>query len=71
MPYVLSVATLEIRKNLDQVVRALVLHLEQNSDSEVHLVLSGMFGWKLEQLRKALAGAERWRHRIVRVDWLC
>jgi len=65
VPYVLSLATLEIRKNLDQVVHALSLHLEQNPDSELHLVLSGMSGWKLEQLQKALGAAERWRHRIV------
>lgn len=65
VPYVLSLATLEIRKNLDQVVRALVDHLEQNAESEIHLVLSGMSGWKLEQLDEALARYARWRHRIV------
>lgn len=65
VPYVLSVATLEIRKNLDQVVHALVSHLEQNPESDLHLVLSGMSGWKLEQLHGAFAVAKRWRHRIV------
>jgi len=65
VPYVLSVATLEVRKNLDQVVRALVSHLERNADSDLHLVLAGMSGWKLEQLRQVLATHARWRHRIV------
>jgi glycosyltransferase involved in cell wall biosynthesis len=65
VPYVLSLATLEIRKNLDQVVHALSLHLEQNPESNLHLVLSGMSGWKLEQLRRALGAAQRWRHRII------
>lgn len=65
VPYVLSLATLEIRKNLDQVVHAFVLHLEQQPDSDLHLVLSGMSGWKLERLQGALAAAGRWRHRIV------
>ena len=65
VPYVLSLATLEIRKNLDQVVNAFVLHLEQNPGSQLHLVLSGMSGWKLEQLQSALADAKKWRHRIV------
>ena len=65
VPYMLSLATLEIRKNLDQVVHALVSHLEECTDSELHLVLSGMSGWKLEQLDEALAKYARWRHRIV------
>ena len=65
VPYVLSLATLEIRKNLDQVVKAFVLHLEQNESSQMHLVLSGMSGWKLEQLNEALSAAAKWRHRIV------
>ena len=65
VPYVLSLATLEIRKNLDQVVNAFVRCLEQDEASELHLVLSGMSGWKLERLQAALGAAERWRHRIV------
>jgi len=65
VPYVLSLATLEIRKNLDQVVRSFALHLDRNPSSPVHLVLSGMSGWKLEQLHEALKAAERWRHRII------
>src|SRR5438876_568833 len=40
VPYVLSLATLEIRKNLDQVVNAFVLYMEQNEESQMHLVLS-------------------------------
>lgn len=65
VPYVLSLATLEIRKNLDRVVEAFVLYLEQNNQSQLHLVLAGMSGWKLEQLNRALAVAHKWRHRII------
>jgi len=65
VPYVLSLATLEIRKNLDQVVKAFIRYLDQNSDSHLHLVLSGMTGWKLEQLNQALETAGKWRNRIV------
>ena len=65
VPFVLSLATLEIRKNLDQVVNAFVLYLDQTASSPMHLVLSGMSGWKLEQLQSALSAAGRWRHRIV------
>lgn len=65
VPYVLSLATLEVRKNLDRVINAFALHLQQNPGSELHLVLSGMAGWKLEQLDQAIAAAHEWRHRIV------
>ncbi|MEJ8847074.1 glycosyltransferase family 1 protein [Variovorax rhizosphaerae] len=65
VPYVMSLATLEIRKNLDQVVHAFLMHLNEDPQSDLHLVLSGMSGWKLDHLQKALAVAERWRHRIV------
>ena len=65
VPYVLSLATLEIRKNLDQVVGAYVAHMKQHPDSDLHLVLAGMSGWKLEKLEGALAAAGAWRARIV------
>ena len=65
VPYVLSLATLEIRKNLDQVVKAFIRYLDQNSDSHLHLVLSGMTGWKLDKLNEALEAAGKWRNRIV------
>ncbi len=63
--YVLSLATLEIRKNLDQVVRAYVQYMAANPQSNLHLVLSGMSGWKLERLEQALAEAGPWRSKIV------
>ncbi|VTU19030.1 PGL/p-HBAD biosynthesis glycosyltransferase/MT3031 [Variovorax sp. PBL-E5] len=65
VPYVLSLATLEIRKNLDQVVRAFVRFLELNPTSAMRLVLAGMSGWKLEKLNEALAAAGTWRNRII------
>jgi glycosyltransferase involved in cell wall biosynthesis len=65
VPYVLSLATLEIRKNLDGVVRSFVLYLDENKNSDLHLVLSGMSGWKLEQFNLALAEAANFRDRII------
>lgn len=65
VPYVLSLATLEVRKNLDQVVHAFVAYLDREPNSDLHLVLSGMSGWKLERLEAALAAADRWRDRVV------
>ncbi len=65
VPYILSLATLEIRKNLQTVVRAFARLLEKEPDSSAHLVLSGMKGWKLEELDKTLAGMGSLRKRII------
>ena len=65
VPYILSLATLEVRKNMEQVVRSFVRYLDQNPQCDLHLVLSGMSGWKLERLESALATAEKWRDRII------
>lgn len=63
--YVLSLATLEIRKNLDQVVNAFVQLLVQDPSSDMHLVLAGMSGWKLDKLDQALDAAGGSRDRII------
>ena len=64
-PYVLSVATLEVRKNLEQVVASFVRFIENNPQSSMHLVLAGMSGWKLEKLESTLAAANHLRNRII------
>ncbi len=65
VPYALSLATLEVRKNLDLVVRAFVNLLDAEPRSNLHLVLAGMSGWKLEKLEAQLSSAGRWRDRII------
>lgn len=65
VPYLLSLATLEVRKNLEQVVRSYVQYMEEHPESDLHLVLSGMTGWKLEKLDLALAATGPFRSRVV------
>ena len=67
VPYLLSVATLEIRKNLDQVVHAFLRFCDQHQESRMHLVLAGMSGWKLEKFDDALSVADKADrgHRII------
>lgn len=64
-PYILSLATLEIRKNLDSVVEAFKLHHSLYPHSDLHLVLAGMSGWKLEALEKSLLSAKALRSKII------
>ena len=65
-PYLLSLATLEIRKNLDNVIRAYLLYLERHSESRLHLVLAGGRGWKFEKIDEIMSSlAENRRKRII------
>jgi len=54
MPYILSVATMEIRKNFDFVIRCFALfaekHKEDNKVKNCLLVLTGQKGWKDEKI---------------------
>lgn len=70
VPYLLTLATLEIRKNLEQVVRSYVRYMEGHPESNLHLVLSGMTGWKLEKLELALASTGAWRSRVVMTGYV-
>ena len=56
-PYVLSVATLEPRKNLAALVKAFTLAAGDPQLSDFHLVLVGAEGWKNEALSQLLASS--------------
>lgn len=63
--YVLSLATLEIRKNLHQVVRSFLAFLDRTQAPDMYLVMVGMAGWRAKELDRILAGAGRWRDRVI------
>lgn len=65
-PYLLSLNTLEPRKNLDHLVRAFARLLAQESVPGLQLVLAGAKGWKTARLYAALdAISPRLRNRVV------
>ena len=64
-PYILSLATLEIRKNMETVIDAYYEYLKQNPDSEVNLVLAGMSGWKLQEVEKKVKQHKALSDRII------
>ncbi len=63
--YILSVCTLEPRKNLDTVVRAFGVFIRQNKIEDVTLVLAGSAGWKYEPLLKQIDAAGELTKKIV------
>lgn len=65
-PYLLSLATLEPRKNLDHLIRCFVDLAESGElPKEVKLVLVGTKGWKMDQVLGELAKNEQIRSRLV------
>jgi glycosyltransferase involved in cell wall biosynthesis len=64
-PYVLSLCTLEPRKNLTRLVRAFFALIEDQRWPDLLLVLVGPTGWKAQGLFASLAERPRERHRVV------
>jgi glycosyltransferase involved in cell wall biosynthesis len=63
--YVLSVCTLEPRKNLARLARAFFALVEAEPLHDLRLVLTGPAGWKSDELFAALGASPRLRDRIV------
>ncbi|MFC5412500.1 glycosyltransferase family 4 protein [Larkinella bovis] len=65
-PYLLSLATLEPRKNLDHLIRCFVELVESGAlPADVKLALVGTKGWKMDQVLGELAKQEAIRSRLV------
>ena len=64
-PYVLSLCTLEPRKNLPFVIRAFARLVHEEKFPDLSLVLVGGTGWKTAALERALADLPDLRGRIV------
>ncbi len=64
-PYLLSVCTLEPRKNLDTLIRAFARTLGEPGMEDYSLVLTGNVGWKDEAIYAALAQTPGLEGRVV------
>lgn len=64
-PYVLSLSTLEPRKNVDQTVRSFVDLVRQQGITDLSLVLVGTKGWDFEGIFAEIGHAAGLRERIV------
>ena len=63
--YVLSLCTLEPRKNIEQVLRCFVRLVRENPLPELSLVLAGTKGWDFERIFDEIKGAAEIRGRII------
>ncbi len=64
-PYVLSLCTIEPRKNIDHAIRCYVHLMEQRQTPDLQLVLAGAKGWNYDHIFREIDGAEAFRDNII------
>jgi glycosyltransferase involved in cell wall biosynthesis len=64
-PYFLSLSTLEPRKNIDHSIRCFARLIEEQGLKDLYLVLTGMKGWKYEEIFETLSGCKSAKDRII------
>ena len=68
--YLLSLCTLEPRKNLDQAIRCFARVVQQEHLKDLRLVLVGPKGWDYDRIFRASAEAERVSEYIIFTDFV-
>ena len=66
-PYLLTLSTLEPRKNLSNTLKAFQRLVQDLPDSGIHLVIAGQLGWKYDQF---LSELENQRERVHFTDFV-
>lgn len=64
-PYVLSLSTLEPRKNIPQTIRSFAKLVEEESIDDLSLVLVGTKGWDFEPIFSEISSNRKIRERII------
>jgi glycosyltransferase involved in cell wall biosynthesis len=64
-PYILSLSTLEPRKNIDQTIRCFARMIEQEHISDLSLVLVGTKGWDYDRIFEEIQAKSGIRERII------
>jgi glycosyltransferase involved in cell wall biosynthesis len=64
-PYILSLGTLEPRKNIDQTIRSFCRLVKESGNSDLHLVLVGPLGWDYTGIFRELKESASVRDRII------
>ncbi|KAM3096031.1 glycosyltransferase family 4 protein [Phormidesmis sp. 146-35] len=70
-PYILSLATLEPRKNLDFLVRGFLRYIQETHNQDTCLVLVGTLGWKYDRIFESLPDVDpKLRSRIILTGYI-
>jgi glycosyltransferase involved in cell wall biosynthesis len=65
VPYILSLSTLEPRKNIDHTIRCFIKLVEQENIHDLYLVLVGTKGWDFDKIFEELANSPKLKDRII------
>ncbi len=63
-PYILSLCTIEPRKNIDHVIRCYVKLMQEGQTPDLQLVLAGNKGWNYDHIFREIDGAEAFKDTI-------
>jgi glycosyltransferase involved in cell wall biosynthesis len=69
-PYLLSLCTLEPRKNIDQTIRSFIALVKQQGIQDLKLVLVGTKGWDFDKIFAEIKGARELKNRIVTTGYV-
>lgn len=64
-PYVLSLATLEPRKNTEHLIRCFAEMVRQQGVKDLHLVLTGSRGWQYDTIFDQVEGLKELKDRVI------
>jgi len=64
-PYILSLGTLEPRKNLDGAIRSFAKLIEEQNIKDLYLVLVGTQGWKYDKIMEEVSRKNFLKERII------
>ncbi len=64
-PYILSVCTLEPRKNIDQVIKGFVRMVHQEKMPDLNLILVGAAGWMFDKIFEEIEASAGIKSRII------
>lgn len=65
VPYLLSLSTLEPRKNIDHTIRCFSQLIQQEKLNDLNLVLVGTKGWNYEKIFAEISGNSHLKERII------
>jgi glycosyltransferase involved in cell wall biosynthesis len=64
-PYILSLSTLEPRKNIDHIIRCFVNLVQQEKIQDLYLVLVGAKGWNYDHILAEISSNSHLKERII------
>ena len=65
LPYILSLCTLEPRKNILTAIRSFAKMIEQEHIADLNLVLVGTKGWNFDQIFEEIDNSKKLKNRII------